>query len=166
MKDAIFDTAKEAVTLLRQNGMSVATAESCTGGMLSGFITSVPGASCVFELGITSYSPRIKYKVLGVKSDILNQYGAVSRHTAAEMASHVRAIAGSDLGVSVTGVAGPDASEGKLPGTVYIALADKKTVRIEKLSIEPQSRDAVRRSACEAVLSMIIIYLKRGNTND
>lgn len=155
MKDYLLVEAEQTVELLKRRNKSVACAESCTGGMLSQYITSVPGASFVFEMGICAYSSRIKQRILGVKSQTLEKYGAVSRHTAAEMALRVRVLSGADIGVAVTGVAGPDPSEGKLPGTVYIALADGKEVKVEKLTIDPVSREAVRKTACSAVFAKI-----------
>lgn len=155
MKDFLSLEAEKTVELLKRRNKSVACAESCTGGMLSQYITSVSGASFVFEMGICAYSSRIKQRILGVKSQTLEQYGAVSRRTAAEMASRVRVLSGADIGVSITGVAGPEPSEGKMPGTVYIALADGKDIRVEKLTIEPDSREAIRKTACSAVFAMI-----------
>ena len=161
MTETLLNCAKNTISLLKENGLTIATAESCTGGMVSAYITSVPGVSEIFELGIASYSNRIKNKVLGVKADTLDKNGAVSRQTAEEMATHVRAIADSNIGVSVTGVAGPAQSEGKLPGTVYIALADKKSVYIEKLAIEPKSRDFVREITVKSVFELIDKYVKK-----
>ena len=155
MTEQLAGIAAETVEILKKEGLTVSCAESCTGGMISSCITSVAGASSVFELGITSYSSRIKNAVLGVKSDTLSEYGAVSRQTAREMAVEVRKIAGSDIAVSVTGAAGPDPCEGKPVGTVYIALADGKDIRVEKLTIEPDSREAIRKTACSAVFAMI-----------
>jgi len=155
MKDYLLFEAEKTVELLKRRNKSVSCAESCTGGMLSQYITAVPGASFVFEMGVCAYSSRIKHNILGVKSQTLEKHGAVSRHTAAEMALRVRAISGADIGVSITGVAGPEPSEGKQPGTVYIALADGKDIRVEKLTIDPESREAVRKTACSAVFAMI-----------
>lgn len=161
MTEILMNCAKKTVGLLKENGLTVATAESCTGGMVSAYITSVSGVSEIFELGIASYSNRIKNKVLGVKADTLDKNGAVSRQTAEEMAKHVRVIADSDIGISVTGVAGPAQSEGKLPGTVYIALADKKSVYTEKLAIEPKSRDFVREITVKKVFQLIDKYIEK-----
>ena len=147
--------AERTVKLLKKHGLKLSTAESCTGGLLSGAITSVPGASEVFEMGITSYSSRIKNEILGVKSETLEAYGAVSRQTAREMASRIRKISGADIGVSVTGVAGPGPSDGREAGTVYIALADNNAVTVERLNIVDADRETVRITACSALLSLI-----------
>lgn len=165
MSEAVSETVRDCVSLLKRGGLTVATAESCTAGMLSAAVTAVPGASAVFELGVAAYSCRIKQKILGVRAETLQEYGAVSRQTAGEMAAGVRRLSGADIGLSVTGVAGPDSSEGKLPGTVYIALADARAVRAEKLTIEPVSREAVRKAACDAIFELLHRYLERRSTD-
>ncbi len=163
MDNYLFESAERAVKLLSRANKTVATAESCTGGMLSRYITAVSGASVIFELGICAYSSRIKNRILGVKGETLEKYGAVSRHTAAEMATRVRELAGSDIGLSVTGVAGPEPSEGKAVGTVYIALADKSGVKVQKLMILPEGREQVRKTAAQAVFDMLQDYLTKEN---
>lgn len=155
MKDFLLSEAKDTVACLRRKNKTVATAESCTGGLLSAYLTAVPGASAVIGLGVCAYSLQIKRRILGVSAETLERFGAVSRQTAREMAERVRALAGADIGVSVTGAAGPEPSEGKQPGTVYIALADASGTHVEKLMIEPESRNAVRRTAAGAVFALI-----------
>lgn len=156
MNNKTYETAAAAVALLNDNGFTVAVAESCTGGLLSSYLTAVPGVSAVYELGVTSYSCRIKNKILGVKEETLDAFGAVSENTAREMAEGVRQKAGSDIGLSVTGVAGPDGSEGHAPGLVFIAAADKGGTRVEKLNIDPINRETVRETAVKAVLELLI----------
>ncbi len=155
--------AEKTVALLMQSGLTLATAESCTGGIISSAITSISGASKVFELGLTTYSSRVKNEILGVNSDTLSEHGAISRQTAREMAKKVRRLAGSDIGVSVTGVAGPDPCEGKSVGTVYIAIADHAQVAVNKLSITNADRSQVRLAASMAVLKLIENYIKERN---
>lgn len=154
--------SERAVALLRATGKKVATAESCTGGLLSSYITSVSGASAVIETGITAYSARAKHKLLGVSTETLASYGTISRQTAAEMANGVRRVADADIGLSVTGVAGPATSEGKAVGTVYIALADNCQTKVVKLCVESTERSVIRNTACSALLSMLIEYFERG----
>lgn len=160
MNKSLENLAQTVVAELYAAKLSVSCAESCTGGMLSELITSVSGASAVFELGITSYSSRIKNSFLGVKDETLSQFGAVSRQTAREMAARVRKLAGSNIGVSVTGVAGPEPCEGKEVGRVYIALADNAAVTAQRLDISGCDRNGVREAACEAVLRLIQNYIK------
>jgi len=159
MSDKLLLTANKTVTLLKEKGLKIATAESCTGGMLSSLITSVSGASSVIELGITSYSSRIKNQVLNVKEEDLRLYGAISEATASQMAENIRKISGADIGVSVTGNAGPDSSEGKPVGLVYIGFSNVDGTAVKKLLIEPKSRQYVREEACFSLLSLIINHL-------
>lgn len=156
MNGKVYELGLKTVALLQENNMTVATAESCTGGLVSAYITAVPGTSSVFELGVTSYSCRIKNKVLGVKEETLQTLGAVSRETASQMAVNVRKLADSSIGVSVTGVAGPDGSEGHAPGLVYIAAAYDGGVQVKELNIEPISRSYVRETAVYEIFNLII----------
>ena len=151
---------KTVVEKLKRYSLKISCAESCTGGMFSEFLTDISGASDVFELGVVSYSSRIKHKVLKVDEGCLETYGAVSRDTAIQMATHIRALADSDLGVSITGVAGPSEAEGKAVGTVYIALADAKTVKAQRLNIENIGRKAIRQTACKVVFALIDTYIE------
>lgn len=160
MNTALYEQAEIVVKLLKEKKLTVATAESCTGGMVSSFITSVPGVSSVFELGITSYSCRIKHKILGVSEDTLDSFGAISEDTAREMADRVRYLAGSDIGIAVTGAAGPDGSEGHEPGFAFIALSNGVSILVKQLKIEPESRNFVREKIVSEVFQLIIKYAK------
>lgn len=135
--------------------MTLSCAESCTGGMLAQLITSVSGASAVFELGVVSYSSRIKNQILNVDAKTLDTLGAVSGETAKQMAENVKILSSSDIAVSVTGVAGPTMSEGKEVGTVYIALSSKNGCDVRCHKIEPVNRNFVRHKACEELLNFI-----------
>ncbi len=110
------------VRLLSSQGMKVTTAESLTGGLLAGAITSVPGASSCFEGGFVTYSNGAKRRMLSVKKETLKKEGAVSIRTAREMAIGAANATGADVGIAVTGNAGPDAMEGKEVGLVYIGV--------------------------------------------
>ena len=154
----LFKVAESTVEYLKERELTVATAESCTGGMVSAFITSVSGVSQVFEMGITSYTCEIKNKILGVNEETLGKYGAVSCQTAKEMAENVRKMANTDMGASVTGVAGPDGSEGHAPGYVFIAVSGKNGTVVNLLAIEPKSRNFVREKATESLLNLIKSY--------
>lgn len=123
----------------------VATAESCTGGMVSAAITSVSGASAVFDCGVCSYANFIKHKVVGVREETLNTYGAVSEKTAAEMARGVRLLAGADIGVSTTGIAGPLGGTLYKPvGLVYIGVSTPVGLRTEKMLLGENNADRER----------------------
>ena len=151
--------AEKAVSLLKQNNLTVSTAESCTGGLLSTLITSVSGASSVFGLGICSYSPKAKNEILKVNAQTLQKYGTVSEFTAKEMAENLRKISGADIGLSVTGVAGPDPSENKPVGLVYIALSQQNNTIVKTLNIENHGRDYIRNVTAMEVFNLLINYL-------
>ena len=148
------------VSLLQEKHLKIATAESCTAGILSGRLTEIAGASGVFECGVAAYSNQIKHSVLGVPSDLLEIHGAVSAEVASAMAVGVHRISDSDFGVGITGVAGPDTSEGKPTGTVYIALADDKRVWVKKLEEPDADREHVREIAVTHALDLARRYLE------
>lgn len=156
MNSTAYETALKLVTLLKEKNASVATAESCTGGAVSAALTSVPGASAVFGLGVASYSCEMKNAVLGVNKATLEEHGAVSRETAKEMAEGVRRLSGAKLGLSVTGVAGPDPSEGHDPGLVYIAAAHPHGTKVSELHITPVNREYVRNEAVISLLNLAV----------
>lgn len=144
-----------AAELLLKNNVTIATAESCTGGMISAKLTDIPGISKIFNRGIVSYSNESKIENLGVKRETLEKYGAVSRETAIEMAEGIRNVAGTDLGLSVTGIAGPDGgTEEKPVGLVYAALADKSGVQVKELRLSG-TRGRIRRVTCLHAFDMI-----------
>ena len=155
MNETTLQLAERAVKLLNENKMTVSAAESCTGGLLSAYITSVAGASAVFEMGVVSYSARIKHEAIGVSEKTLEAFGAVSRETACEMAEGIRKKASSDIGLSVTGVAGPDPSEGHGPGLVYIAAASSAGTGVKELRIPYESRSQVREAAVKELFSLL-----------
>lgn len=156
----LYKSAENTVSLLKKHGLKISTAESCTGGMVAAYITSVAGVSDVFECGITSYSCRIKNEILGVNANTLEQFGAISEQTAREMAENVRKISSADIGVSVTGAAGPDGSEGHPAGYVFIAVSGKKGTVVKLLNIKPESRNFVRESAVAELFSLINTYIE------
>jgi len=148
-------TEEKVFQLLKENKITLSTAESATGGMIASRLVNVPGISEFFQEGYVTYSNDAKVKMIGADREIIDTFGVVSREVAENMAVSVAKTAGTDAALSVTGVAGPEPSEGKQPGTVYIALADGKDIRVEKLTIDPESREAVRKTACSAVFAMI-----------
>lgn len=159
-EEKVLKLAEETVQLLRDKKMKIATAESCTGGMLSQYITAVAGSSEVFELGICSYSCNEKHKILKVRNKVLKRFGAVSDRAALEMAENIRKKAKADIGVSITGSAGPTSCEGHPAGYVYISLSEKERTTVKLLELEPISRHYVRLSAVYEVLKAIIDFLK------
>ena len=159
MNKILNTTAKKAVALLKEKKLTVATAESCTGGLISSLITSVSGASSVFGLGICSYAAEAKINTLGVKTETIEKFGTVSELTATEMAERVKLLGSADIGLSVTGVAGPSSTEGKPVGLVYIALSNKNKTTVKKLNIENLGRDFIRSTAALEVFYLLINYL-------
>ncbi len=154
------ELTETVVRLLHEHNLKVATAESCTAGMLSSAITSVSGASAVFEIGISSYADRIKKAALGVSDSTLKKYGAVSMQTAAEMARGIKLLSDADIGISATGVAGPNGSEHKPVGTVYISLTDGRKNWVIDLNLDNSlSRDEIRRKTTFACLDLLRRYL-------
>lgn len=122
--------------LLIEKNTTISLAESCTGGLISSNLTSIPGISKVFNRGIVSYSNEAKMENLGVSPDTLMKYGAVSRQTAEEMALGIRRLSNTDIGLAVTGIAGPDGGTAEKPvGLVYVALADRNNVYCKELKL-------------------------------
>lgn len=153
------------VALLKEKGMKLATAESCTGGLIGKRITNISGASSVFDCGIISYSNEIKHKILGVSEDDLKKYGAVSEQVAKQMAQGVLKLSGADVAVSVTGIAGPNSDGTDKPvGLSYIGLAHKNGIEVKKLMTGRNDRDYNRYVNASNALNMVRMYL-RGENN-
>ena len=149
-------TADRLVEALAEKGLTCATAESCTGGGVGFAITAVAGSSAVFLGGVTSYANSVKRGVLGVPEEVLETNGAVSAECAAAMAEGVRRLAGADLAVSITGIAGPGGGSPDKPvGLVWFAVASKTGAAAEKM-VFPGSREAVRAAAIEHALRLLL----------
>jgi nicotinamide-nucleotide amidase len=146
--------ALEVVQLLRAHGSTVAVAESLTGGLLGAALTSVPGASAVFRGGVLSYATDLKASLLGVDPALLERRGAVDPDVAAAMASGVRRVCAASYGLGTTGVAGPDPQDGRLPGTVHVAVAWEGGVSVVSPACRG-SRDEIRRQTVEAALRLL-----------
>ena len=139
-------------------GKTLATAESCTGGMIGQMLTSVPGASAVYKGGVISYWSAVKESVLGVSKADLAQYGPVSEPVAKQMAAGVRKLLDADVAVSVTGLAGPDGDEfGRPVGTVFVGYCDEKRSVVRECHFSGD-REAVRKQAAEAALMLILEF--------
>ena len=149
-------TAEKLVKVLTEKKLTCATAESCTGGGVGYAITSVSGASTVFWGGVISYDNSVKRDVLGVPAEILETKGAVSPECASAMADGVRQRMGTDLAVSITGIAGPGGGTAEKPvGLVWFGVASTSGVRAEKM-IFSGDRDVVRSSAIEHALQLLL----------
>ena len=136
--------------LLQSKGLTLAAMESCSGGLLSHMVTNVPGSSQYFNGGVVSYTNPVKM-ANGVNGEILGRYGAISRETARAMAEACRNLNNADLGVAITGSAGPDPSEGKDPGTVFLGISTKNGTRSVDLNL-PGIRVLVKQRAAIAAL--------------
>lgn len=143
------------VESLNRHGLTLAVAESCTGGLLSKRLTDIPGASKVYPGGIVAYGAPAKTRLLGVDPAMIEEKGAVSREVALAMADGVRTKLGVDIGVGITGIAGPDSDESGLePGTVFVALATKDFSTCKDLHIW-NDRDRIRTSSSSTALDMV-----------
>lgn len=152
--------AKEVLKLLQKHHKTLATAESCTGGMIAAAITDIPGSASVFKGGVVSYWTEVKHNVLGVEQSTLDAVGAVAPETAKQMAEGARKVIGSDLAVSVTGVAGPDPDERGTPvGCVYLALTDGVRTVVRKPEDLGCQRSEIRSGAVQYALGMLKEYL-------
>ncbi|MEM7644402.1 MAG: CinA family protein [Pseudomonadota bacterium] len=136
-------------------GLTVATAESCTGGKVAAALTDLPGSSAMFLWGAVTYSNAAKRDMLGVSQMTLVAHGAVSEEVAAEMAQGARARSGADLAVAITGIAGPGGSEVKPEGRVCFAIASAQGVRTETVEFGAPGRDAVRRAARTYAIALL-----------
>jgi len=141
--------------LLRERGLSLAVAESCTGGLLTARLTDVPGSSAFLERSFVTYSNRSKAEELGVSPDIIEAHGAVSSEVAAAMAAGARRVAGTSVGIGITGIAGPDGGTPEKPvGLVYVALDSDDGSRVRR-GIYPGDRERVRYQATQVALEML-----------
>jgi len=121
MRGDILKIVKRVHEIFSDKGLTLSVAESCTGGLISSYLTDLPGASSFFIAGIVSYSGGAKKHILGISPDVIRKYGVVSAETAREMAERMRVIAKTDYTLATTGNLGPDVLEGKEKGLVYIA---------------------------------------------
>ena len=146
--------------LLKDRGLTLGSAESCTGGLIAKRITDLPGASAVFRGGVVSYTDAVKHNVLGVPQDLLDQYGAVSPQVAQAMAQGARKALGCDLAVSTTGVAGPDSDDrGNPVGLVYAALAGPDFCQVKTLHLGASGRAGTRNRAAHHAFDLVRRHL-------
>ena len=149
------------VELLQKRGLHISTAESCTGGLLSALITEVSGASDVFNETIVTYSNEAKMREISVKQKTLDKFGAVSRHTAKEMAFGICARTGADIGVGITGIAGPGGGTPEKPvGTVFVGISICGEMSVYHLLIGG-GRNDVREETCRFVFKTLCDKLRK-----
>jgi len=154
------ELAARLVPLLVGRGLTVGTAESLTGGLVCAALTAVPGASAVVRGGVVAYASEVKASVLGVDPDLLAREGAVCAPVAAQLVDGVRRLLGCDVGLSTTGVAGPDPADGRPVGTVFVGAAGPWGILVEELALTGD-REQIRTASVLAVLTL----LRRGLEN-
>ena len=160
--DAVYDEdvaglEETVVRTLKEQGLTLSTAESCTGGMIAQRVTSVSGSSEVFGYGFVTYWEQAKTRLVGVEPEVIAKYNVVSAPVAARMALGAAAASGSDIAVSVTGVAGPTGGDEVRPvGTVYLGAARGDTVYVQKLFVSRPDRALVRARAAQAALALAL----------
>ena len=157
----LLDLAKEVLAAAKKAKKRIATAESCTGGLIASCLTAIPGSSSVVDSGFITYSNESKSSVLGVPRELVEDHGAVSDVVASAMAEGALAQTGVDMAVSVTGIAGPDGGSKEKPvGLVYMALAQTGADALVKRYIFAGTRTDVRRAAVGAALELLLSSLK------
>ena len=151
MNKKTFKIIERAHELFKKKGLTLSVAESCTGGLISHYITALPGASTFFEAGVVSYSGEMKKEILGISSAMISKYGAVSEETAREMAEKIRILTKTDFSVSTTGNLGPDVLEGKENGLVYIAVSKEGMTFSKELRLTGNREKNKEDAALEAL---------------
>ncbi|MED1469496.1 competence/damage-inducible protein A [Bacillus salipaludis] len=151
---------EELSKVLKAKNVTIGAAESLTGGMFQKELTSVPGASSILKGGVVCYTNEVKHKVLKVKQETIDTYGVVSEQCALELAENVSSLVGADIGISFTGVAGPDEQEGKPVGTVYIGLSIQGRPGVVEKVILAGSREANRNRAVKFGCYYLLKHLK------
>lgn len=151
--------AAKVLDAARARGLMIATAESCTGGLIAGALTAVPGSSDVVDRGFVTYSNAAKIEMLGIRPETLDQFGAVSEEIAREMADGALARSKAALTVSVTGIAGPGGSEHKPEGRVCFGLASPSATVTETVEFGPIGRDQVRAATVDHALALLLTAL-------
>jgi nicotinamide-nucleotide amidase len=156
---------EETGKILKEKKLRISTAESCTGGVLANRITNVSGSSDYFERGFITYSVKAKEENLGVSKEIIEKFGVVSNETAVAMAEGVKKVSGADIGIGITGIAGPSGGSKEKPvGTVCIGISGKKTA--VKTFHFKGSRTEIKNNAADEALKMLKNYLVSLHNND
>ncbi len=157
MTEANYKLAERVITNAADKSLTIATAESCTGGWIGKILTDVPGSSRVLKGGLIAYSNEIKEQLLGVPESLLIQHGAVSRPVALEMAKNCAQCFDVDIALSVTGIAGPGGGSAEKPvGLVFMALHSRGETSAYEFRFDNNGRDGVRRSAVKQALELIL----------
>jgi PncC family amidohydrolase len=159
MKKEILNVVYKVHDLFTKKGLTLSVAESCTGGLISHFLTTVPGASTFFRGGIIAYSIEMKNEILGISSEIISRHGMVSEETAREMAERVRGLTKADYSLSTTGNLGPDVLEGKEKGLVYTAVCKEEKTISSELRFQGD-RELIKEKASLAALRLLVKFME------
>lgn len=151
-----YDLATKVIAAYKAKGIMIATAESCTGGMISAALTDVPGSSAVFDRGFITYSYPSKTALLDVPDAMLREFGAVSEPVARQMALGALQNSGADIAIAVTGVAGPGADRDKAEGLVWFAITDASGAQTHKMQFGAIGRNEVRLATVKMALEMLL----------
>ena len=152
---------KSLVKTLAKKKLKISFAESCTGGLLASSITSVSGASKVFDLGLVTYSNQIKIKILKINKNIIKKYGAVSHECCLAMVNNLSSISKANINVSITGIAGPNGgTEQKPVGLVYIGIKKGNKTQINKCFFKNRTRSSIQKAAVNKALKLVIRIIK------
>ncbi len=163
MRADILKIVKRVHEIFRNRGLTLSVAESCTGGLISSYLTDLPGASSFFLAGIVTYSEEAKRSLLSVSSDTIQKYGVISGETAQEMAEKIRVMAKTDYSLATTGNLGPDVLEGKEKGLVYIAAGREGKTILRELKLKGD-REENKEEAAISTLKLLIELANNGIT--
>ena len=148
---------KSLVNLLTKKKLKLSVAESCTGGMLASSITSISGASKIFNLGLVTYSNQAKIRILKVNKNIIKKYGAVSYECCYAMVNNLSKISKANINVSITGIAGPKGGTKQKPvGLVYIGIKKGNKIKVNKYLFKSQKRSSIQRATVKKALDLIL----------
>ena len=152
---------KSLIKILTKKKIKISVVESCTGGMLASYLTSISGASKVFNLGLVTYSNQAKIKVLKVNKNIISKHGAVSHECCFAMVNRLSKISKDNINVSITGIAGPKGGSKQKPiGLVYIGVKKGKKTQINKCLFKSKKRSSIRKASVKKALDLILSIAK------
>ncbi len=160
MEKEVLEIIKKVHEFFKKKGLTLSVAESCTGGLISHYLTTLPGASKFFQAGVISYSAEAKKKILQISPEIISKHGVVSEEAAKEMSEKVRILTGTDYSLSTTGNLGPDVLEGKEKGLVYIAVSKEGGTLSKELRLKG-SREKNKEKASFSALKFLIEVLEQ-----
>ena len=148
---------KSLIKLLNKKKLRISLVESCTGGLLASYITSISGASKIFNLGLVTYSNQAKIKVLKVNKNVIKKYGAVSHECCSAMVKNLSKISKANINVSITGIAGPKGGTKEKPvGLVYIGVKKGNKIQVNKCLFKAKNRSTIQKATVRKALNLIL----------